>query len=49
MKKVVEECKKEYDLNKKIFLYEYKEYVILILKVELVWEDVKEKVDFVLF
>lgn len=49
MKKVVELVKKEYEENKKIFEVEYKEYVILCLKVEIVWEEVKGKFDFSLF
>jgi len=48
-KKAVEECKKEYDLNKKIPPHEYKEYVTLTSKAESVWEDAKEKADFALF
>ncbi len=39
----MEECKKEYDLNKKIPPHEYKEYITLFQKAESVWEDAKEK------
>ncbi|MDZ5473199.1 carboxypeptidase M32 [Bacillus sp. 31A1R] len=48
-KKMVEECKKEYDRNKKIPAEEYKEYVILQSKAESVWEEAKGKSDFELF
>ncbi|MFT4414162.1 carboxypeptidase M32 [Fredinandcohnia humi] len=48
-KKMVEECQKEFDLNKKIPADEFKEYVILQSKAESVWEEAKEKSDFTLF
>lgn len=48
-KKALEECKKEFDRNKKIPQEEYKEYVILQSKAESVWEEAKEKADFDLF
>jgi len=48
-KKAVEECKKEYDLNKKIPADEYREYVILTSKAEAAWEEAKEKADFLMF
>lgn len=48
-KKSLEECKKEYDRNKKVPQDEYKEYVILQSKAESVWEEAKEKADFNLF
>lgn len=48
-KKVLEECKKEYERNKKIPAEEYKEYVILQSKAESVWEEAKEKSDFEMF
>ncbi|MED3553572.1 carboxypeptidase M32 [Cytobacillus praedii] len=48
-KKTLLECKKEYDLNKKIPAEEYKEYVILQSKAESVWEEAKGKSDFELF
>ncbi|MEH7352741.1 carboxypeptidase M32 [Neobacillus drentensis] len=48
-KKILEECKKEYERNKKIPAEEYKEFVILQSKAESVWEEAKEKADFALF
>jgi carboxypeptidase Taq len=48
-KKVLEECKREYERNKKIPAEEYKEYVILQSKAESVWEEAKEKSDFEMF
>lgn len=48
-KKILEECKKEYERNKKVPADEYKEYVILQSKAESVWEEAKEKSDFELF
>ncbi|MED3572015.1 carboxypeptidase M32 [Cytobacillus praedii] len=48
-KKTLLECKKEYDLNKKIPAEEYKEYVILQSKAESVWEEAKAKADFEMF
>ncbi|OLO27290.1 carboxypeptidase M32 [Alkalihalophilus pseudofirmus] len=48
-KKTIEECKKNYDRNKKIPEKEYKEYVILESKSEAVWEQAKEKSDFAMF
>lgn len=48
-KKTLEECKKEYERNKKIPAEEYKEYVILQSKAESVWEDAKEHSDFEMF
>lgn len=47
--KTLLECKKEYDLNKKIPAEEYKEYVILQSKAESVWEEAKAKSDFDMF
>lgn len=47
--KTLEECKKEYDRNKKIPAEEYKEYVILQSKAESVWEEAKANSDFELF
>lgn len=43
------ECKKEYDLNKKIPKEEYEEFIILQSKSEHIWEEAKEKGDFSLF
>jgi carboxypeptidase Taq len=48
-KKILEECKKEYERNKRVPAEEYKEYVILQSKAESVWEEAKEKSDFALF
>lgn len=48
-KKTLQECKKEYDRNKKIPAEEYKEYVILQSKAENVWEEAKAKADFEMF
>lgn len=48
-KKTLLECKKEYDLNKKIPAEEYKEYVILQSKAESVWEEAKAISDFDMF
>ncbi len=46
VKKTVEECKKEYDRNKKIPANEYREYVILQSKAESAWEEAKANSDF---
>ncbi|WP_286228966.1 carboxypeptidase M32 [Neobacillus mesonae] len=48
-RKILEECKKDYDLNKKIPAGEYKEFVILQSKAESVWEEAKEKANFQMF
>lgn len=48
-KKSIEECKKEYEKNKKIPPEEYHEYVKLTSKAEAVWEEAKEKSDFKMF
>ncbi|MCH1627339.1 carboxypeptidase M32 [Ferdinandcohnia quinoae] len=48
-KKAVEECKKDYERNKKIPAAEFKEFVILQSKAESVWEEAKEKSDFKMF
>ncbi|RFU66067.1 carboxypeptidase M32 [Peribacillus glennii] len=47
--KMVEECKKEYERNKKIPAEEYKEFVVLQSKAESVWEDAREASDFAMF
>ncbi|MBW3113265.1 MULTISPECIES: carboxypeptidase M32 [Bacillaceae] len=47
--KLLEECQKEYDRNKKIPASEYREYVVLQSKAEGVWEEAKEKADFDMF
>lgn len=48
-RKILEQCKKEYERNKKIPAEEYKEYVILQSKAESIWEEAKEKSDFTMF
>ncbi|PLR99936.1 carboxypeptidase M32 [Bacillus sp. T33-2] len=48
-RKTLEECKKEYDRNKKIPAEEYREYVIMQSKAESVWEEAKAGSDFELF
>jgi carboxypeptidase Taq len=45
----MEECKKQYDRNKKIPAEEYREYVILQSQSETIWEDAKEASDFEMF
>jgi carboxypeptidase Taq len=45
----LEECKKEYERNKRIPAEEYKEYVVLQSKAESVWEEAKAEADFSLF
>ncbi|WP_110927662.1 carboxypeptidase M32 [Bacillus massiliglaciei] len=47
--KMIEECRKEYERNKKIPADEYKEFVILQSKSESAWMEAKEKADFSLF
>ncbi|WP_042346485.1 carboxypeptidase M32 [Bacillus massiliigorillae] len=49
VKKLVQECQKDYDRNKKIPQEEYTQYNILVTKAESVWEEAKEKSDFALF
>ncbi|AZV44074.1 carboxypeptidase M32 [Peribacillus asahii] len=48
-KRMVEECKKNYERNKKIPMDEYKEFVILQSKSTSAWEEAREKADFSLF
>lgn len=48
-RKILEECKKDYERNKKIPAEEYKEYVVLQSKAETIWEEAKEKADFEMF
>ncbi|MDF2721958.1 MAG: peptidase [Paenibacillus sp.] len=48
-RKLVEECKKDYDRSKKIPPDLYKEYVVLTSHAESVWEEAKEKADFAMF
>ncbi|MGM9929408.1 MAG: carboxypeptidase M32 [Bacillus sp. (in: firmicutes)] len=47
--KLVKECKKDYDHNKKIPPEEHKAYTVLTTKAESVWEEAKEKADFQMF
>ncbi|MBM7692590.1 carboxypeptidase Taq [Peribacillus deserti] len=47
--KILLECKKDYEKNKKIPAAEYKEYVVLQSKAESVWEEAKQKSDWELF
>ncbi|WP_160721255.1 carboxypeptidase M32 [Bacillus sp. USDA818B3_A] len=47
--KILQECKREYERNKKVPAEEYKEYVILQSKAESVWEEAKETSNFALF
>ncbi|PLT34918.1 carboxypeptidase M32 [Bacillus sp. V5-8f] len=47
--KIVDECKKEYERNKKVPAEEYKEFVVLQSKAESVWEDAREASDFAMF
>lgn len=48
-KKVLYECRKEYERNKKIPPGEYKQYVILQSNAESVWEEARAKDDFEMF
>jgi len=48
-KKSLLECKKQFDLNKKIPVEEYKEYVVLQSQAESVWEQAKNENNFELF
>ncbi|WP_442893549.1 carboxypeptidase M32 [Bacillus sp. 2205SS5-2] len=43
---ILEECKKNYERNKKIPAAEYKQYVVLQSQAENVWEEAKEASDF---
>lgn len=45
----LEECKEEYDRNKKIPAKEYEEYVILKSNAENIWEEAREASDFSMF
>lgn len=49
VKKLIQECEKEYNRNKKIPQDEYTQYNILVTKAESAWEEAKEKADFALF
>ncbi|MDP4172198.1 MAG: carboxypeptidase M32, partial [Bacillota bacterium] len=47
--KILEECKKEYDRNRKIPAEEYREYVVLQSKAESIWAEARSKSDFEMF
>ncbi|WP_404292232.1 carboxypeptidase M32 [Cytobacillus kochii] len=47
--RLVEVCKKEYNLNKKIPADEFREYVSIQSHAETVWEEAREKSDFSMF
>lgn len=47
--KTLDECKKDYDRNKKIPAEEYREYVILQSRAESIWEEAKANSDFEMF
>ncbi|KIL48886.1 peptidase M32 [Jeotgalibacillus alimentarius] len=47
--KMLEECRKDFDRNRKIPEDEFKQYVILKSKAESIWEEAREKSDFALF
>lgn len=47
--RILEECRKEYDRNKKIPEEEHKEYVILQSNAERVWEEARAASDFAMF
>lgn len=48
-KKIVTECKKDYDRSKRIPPEKYKQYVVLTSQAESVWEEVKPKSDYATF
>lgn len=48
-KKMVEECKKEYDRSKKIPAEKYQAYVVLTSQAESAWEDAKHNSDWTSF
>lgn len=48
-KKMVHECKKEYDRSKKIPPEKYQAYVVLTSQAESVWEEAKHKGDWAMF
>ncbi|WP_261381736.1 carboxypeptidase M32 [Paenibacillus cremeus] len=49
MRKIVSECKKEYDRSKKIPPARYQEYVVLTSQSEAAWEEAKHNSDFASF
>lgn len=48
-RKLVDECRKEYERSKKIPPERYQEYVVLTSQAESVWEEAKPKADFAMF
>lgn len=48
-RRIVEECRREYDRSVKIPPKRYQEYVVLTSQAESVWEEAKEKADFAMF
>lgn len=48
-KKLVKECRKEYERNKKIPQDEYAAYTVLVTQAESKWEEAKAKADFAMF
>lgn len=48
-RKALEECKKDYDRNKKIPASEYQDYVVLQSKAESIWEEAKAAGDYEMF
>ncbi|WP_409346844.1 carboxypeptidase M32 [Paenibacillus sp. MBLB4367] len=48
-RKIVRECRKEYDRSKKIPPEKFEAYVVLTSQSESVWEEAKEKSDFAMF
>jgi carboxypeptidase Taq len=48
-RRTLDECRKDYDRNKKIPAEEYREYVILQSKAETIWEEAKAESNFEMF
>ena len=48
-RKLVDECKKDYERSKKIPPEKYEAYVVLTSQAESVWEEAKAKADFAMF
>lgn len=48
-RRMVEECRKEYERSTKIPQERYEEFVVLTSQAESVWEEAKEKSDFAMF
>jgi carboxypeptidase Taq len=45
-RKIVEECRREYERNRKIPAGKYQEYIVLTSQAETVWEEAREAADF---